>query len=105
MYDQYEIDFYKNISDKISDIIKDKKIIPIELKDLIKDQYIYINFFPDSLKYIYYLYPKIGKVELVDENEINIINIEGNIESLLHDSVSNTYSNSLGYYYNIYLIT
>jgi hypothetical protein len=105
MYDSYEIDFFDNISIKIDDIIKNKKLITIELNELVKDQYIYINFSPDSLRYIYTLYPKIGKIESIDKNEISIINIDGNSESLLHDSVSNAYSNSLGYCYNIYLIT
>ena len=110
IYEQYEIDNYEKINNYINKIIVNKNIKQIYIDDIKVGDYIYINFTPDSQKYIYNLTSKIGKVINIDlENNmfnlpnIIILNDDGDEEELLHGSYA-YYGNSLGYNYYIYLI-
>ena len=114
-----EYNYYIECNNIIQNIIKDKSCTEIEINNIKVGDYIYIEFIPDSQKYIYTLYPKCGCVELITINKVYnsiqkkyenvydiIIRNNNNIEeNLLHDSVSNAYSFGYGYSYNIFLLS
>ena len=109
-YDEYEINNYELINNNINEIINNKKIKQIQISDIKINDYIYITFTPDSQKYIYSLYSKIGKVikidlknNILDYPDIIIMNNDGYEENILHGSYA-YYGNSLGYNYYIFLI-
>jgi len=101
------MDNYNAITTNIHNMIKDKKKKEININQVKINDYIYIEFYPDSQKYIYDLTPKLGIVYNITSNShypsIKIINLEGHEEELLHESCS-YYGYSLGYEFNIYLI-
>jgi hypothetical protein len=103
-YDNDKIEFYTNINNQINLYLKDKKKIEINIDNIQINDIIYIDFIPDSQKYIYELYPKLGIVNKFENDEYFILNnITNQIEPLLHDNVS-YYGNTLGYGYLIYKI-
>ena len=106
-YEQNEIDYYENEIKKINNIIDKKKMIMCDITELKVGQYVFVEFFPFSQKYIYTLLPKLGKISIVPKHnnifDYKIINYENVSESLFHPSVS-YYGNTLGYQYYIYLI-
>jgi len=110
-YNEYDINYYELINNNINNIIINKKVKEIHIDDIKIGDYIYITFIPDSQKYIYSLYSKIGKVIKIDlENknildfpDIIIMNNDGYEENILHGSYA-YYGNSLGYNYYIFLI-
>ncbi len=102
---------YNLITDELQKIISNKKLTPLKLSEVKNGDQVYINFYPNSQKYIYTLYPKLGTVEKIkmykfDNNEIpsvTIKNHKGEIEDLFHEGVS-YYGDSLGYDYSIFLV-
>lgn len=104
-YDQEQIDIYNIKSNKINNYVNNilllKKKILINISDLKLNDLILIDFIPDSQKYIYDLYPKIGKIISISEENIIINNLDNENEELLHDNVSYL-GQSLGYSYSIY---
>ncbi len=116
-YQEDEIKNYEESTDYITNLIANSKIKPIEISDLQVNDTVYINFYPNSQKYIYSLYPKYGKVLSIKLDKhfdnlekkyyqnyiIKIQNHNGLIENLLHDGVS-YYGTSLGYDYSLYLV-
>ena len=103
-YDNDKIEFYNNINSEIHKYLQNKKKIEINIDNIQINDVIYIEFIPDSQKYIYELYPKLGIVNNFENNEYFILNnITNQTESLLHDNVS-YYVNTLGYGYIIYKI-
>ena len=113
--DEYE--YYIKCNNIITNIIVNKTCILIDINDIKIGDNIYINFIPDSQKYIYELYSKCGSVESIEiKNQINpytdknenyykiiIKNSSDNLEELFHEGVSYL-GTSLGYSYFIYLI-
>ena len=112
-----ETNDYQNYINEIENIIKNKNCTSINIDKIKIGDFIYINFMPDSQKYIYDLYPKCGYVSSIEiinninpftnkkEKNYNIIikNMSNINENLLHDGVSYL-GQSLGYDYIIYLI-
>jgi hypothetical protein len=98
---------YNTIITNINNIIKDKVKEEVKINQLKINDYIYIEFYPDSQKYIYDLTPKLGIVSsIINDNpypNITILNSEGHKEELLHESCSYL-GQSLGYEYYIYII-
>ena len=105
-YEDESIEYNYEFSN-IDKLIENCKLIPVNLEDLVLNQLVYINFMPYSQKYIYNLFPKLGKLTKISNydtiNEFEILNYKKNIENLFHPSVS-YYGDSLGYDYNIYLV-
>lgn len=112
---------YNLIINELQKIIADKKLIPRKLSEINVGDKVYINFYPNSQKYIYTLYPKLGTVKNIkiyelddcelddcelDDYEfpsITIENYKGEVEELFHNGVS-YYGDSLGYDYSIFLV-
>ena len=88
------------INNHINNNYLNKKKVQININELNINDIIFIEFFPDSQKYIYDLYPKFGKIINIKDNII-IKNLNNQEEFLLHDSVS-YYGTTLGYAYYIY---
>ena len=99
---------YTNIVNNINNIINTKNKEEININDLKINDYIYIDFIPDSQKYIYDLTPKLGIISSIINNNddipnITILNYNDIYENILHDYCS-YYGTSLGYTYTIFLI-
>ena len=102
---------YTNIVNNINNIINTRNKEEININDLKINDYIYIDFIPDSQKYIYDLTPKLGIISSIINNNdeidnipnITILNYNGVYENILHDYCS-YYGTSLGYTYTIFLI-
>ena len=86
--------------------IKDKKLKPIKLEELVLYDKISIVYTPDSQKYINELYPKFGRIIKLGK-EIEDIILENNNRqySGSHYWVSNCYSNNRGFEYDISIIS
>jgi hypothetical protein len=101
------MDNYNTIITNIHNIIKDKSKKEIKINQLKINDYVYIEFYPDSQKYIYDLTPKLGIItNIINDSpypNIKIINFLDQEEELLHDGCS-YFGQSLGYEFNIYLI-
>jgi hypothetical protein len=101
------MDNYNTIITNIYNIIKDKPKEEIKISQLKINDYVYIEFYPDSQKYIYDLTPKLGIITNIINDypypNIKIINFLGDEEELLHDGCSYL-GQSLGYEFNVYLI-
>ena len=95
--------FYDLQVNKLNNYLKDKVKVQINIEDLKITDTIYIDFIPDSQKYINALYPKCGSIKSINNDEIIIINLEGFEDMLLHDGVSYL-GTSLGYSYLIFKI-
>jgi hypothetical protein len=95
---------YIMIYDIINDKIKDKIKEEIDINKLKVNDYIYINFSPDSQKYIYELVPKLGIITNINNDNITILNYNGITTDLLYENCCSDYGQSLGYAYYIYLI-
>jgi hypothetical protein len=105
MFFDDEYNYYIKCMNKIEDVTTNKKCKCIDITDLKINQFVYITFTPDSQKYMYFLYPKLGYIKTINNNgDIEILTHDNIIESLFHDSISNPYSNDLGYSYSIYII-
>jgi len=102
-YNSEEDNYYNEQVNIINNYLKDKIKIRIDLQDIKLNDNIYIDFIPDSQKYITTLFPKYGKIINIEDNNIEIFNLSNITESLLHDSVS-YFGDSLGYSYVIYKI-
>jgi hypothetical protein len=105
LYHQDQIDLYNNKSQKIDNyitnfLLKKNKIL-VDISELKINDLILIDFIPDSQRYIYDLYSKIGTIVSIINNNVIINNIENENENLLHDGVSYL-GQSLGYSYYIY---
>jgi len=105
LYYQDQIDLYNNKSQKIDNyitnfLLKKNKIL-VDISELKINDLILIDFIPDSQRYIYDLYSKIGTIVSIINNNVIINNIENENENLLHDGVSYL-GQSLGYSYYIY---
>ena len=99
---------YTKIVNDINNIIKNKSKEEINIDNLKINDYVYIDFIPDSQKYIYDLTPKLGIISNIEYNNDNYPNItiknhDDLYENLLHDCCS-YYGTTLGYSYSIYLI-
>lgn len=99
---------YNIIETNILNNIKNKTKINININELKVNDYVYIEFYPDSQKYIYELVPKLGIISNIENNNevypnITILNYNGIYEDLLHGSYS-FYGHTLGYDYNLFLI-
>jgi hypothetical protein len=99
---------YKMIETNILNILKDKTKVNININELKVNDHVYIEFYPDSQKYIYELVPKLGIISSINNNEesypnITILNYEGIYEDLLHGSYS-FYGHTLGYDYSLFLL-
>lgn len=106
MFCEEEIIFYNNIIDNITIKLKEKNKIYIDINDININDKIYIEFLPNSQKYIYQLYPKYGIIVNINNNNqlIKIFNFNTNkIENLFHDYVS-YYGDIPGYDYTLYKI-
>ena len=115
--DDDEIINYESINNKINSLLEHVKIKSIDIYDLKVGDTVYINFTPNSQRYIYNLYPKYGKILSIDFNKIydeidnkyyenniiKIINHDNIIDDLLHGGVS-YYGQSLDYDYSLFLI-
>ncbi len=115
-YDEFEIEEFENTSEDIRKNIENKKLTRTELENIKVGDVVYINFIPDSQKYIYLLTPKLGKVTKIqnrkmlncyEEEEnvtfVTIHNYKNEEEDLLHPGVSYM-GHSLGYDYSLYLV-
>ena len=101
------MDNYNTIITNIDNIIKDKIKKEVKINELKINDYVYIEFYPNSQKYIYDLTPKLGIVSNIINDSIYpnviILNSEGHEEQLLHDGCSYL-GQSLGYEFCIYII-
>ena len=104
-YNDEDIKIYNNENNKINNYINnnlnDNQKIITNIEELKIGDKILITFIPDSQKYIYNLYNKFGIISSINNDEILIINLDENCESILHENVS-YFGNSLGYSYDIY---
>lgn len=99
---------YDNEVNNINLILDKKEIKPIILDKLKIGQHIYITFTPYSLKYVYTLVPKYGKIININLDDkifpdITILNYKNEVDNLFHSSVS-YYGDNLGYDYVISLV-
>jgi hypothetical protein len=103
-----EITIYENHYMNINRIIDGRKLQEISIKDINIGDKVYITFTPDSQKYIYTLYPKLGTI--IDINtekdiseQITIKMYNNDVEPLLHYGVS-FMGQSLGYSYFLFCV-